>query len=248
KLVKTLRIIAKETQSCFLITKLGAYPNEDPYDDQVVPALPPSIRQELHHSLFFEPRPRKFRLMYRAPDAFKHYRIAHPPKRLSLDQESPSFLSEVIWNLENLEKLPLLTPEHFLQKDTVATQSAPLGWKEKLLENPTLHVTSYGLTFMTWRFKESIEGIHIILRTEPTERHFDLVQWKDHSYNIYNSVIDLHSFERLGGVPRGKGKYQGRGMRFDPAADGVRPFEEFIRFVHENPIPFRPVPRSPDEK
>ncbi len=122
------------------------------------------------------------------------------------------------------------------------------GWKEKLLENPTLHVTSYGLTFMTWRFKESIEGIHIILRTEPTERHFDLVQWKDHSYNIYNSVIDLHSFERLGGVPRGKGKYQGRGMRFDPAADGVRPFEEFIRFVHENPIPFRPVPRSPDEK
>jgi len=78
-----------------------------------------------------------------------------------------------------------------------------------------------------WQFIKSVEDVHKFLRYDPTARHFDLALWHDGTYNIYSSGIVLKTLKPLGGEERGRGAYQGKGMRFDPRHEGFLPFTEF---------------------
>ena len=117
-----------------------------------------------------------------------------------------------------------------------------------MLEPPKVFETSYGLTFIVWRFKPNVEDIFDILRSDDLYRDFDLVHWSDKegSYSIYNSHVDLSELKQFGGSERGTKRFKGRAMRFRPKFPGFLTDDEFLEMLIKNPdsLKFAPLPHA----
>lgn len=256
-LLVQLTHIAIQTHSCILLTKMNAKTIDDPeYPDleQIKPALARPFLDYLEEKsqFFFNKTIKTFHL---APKAWKIFdkeggsrieypdgcfKIARPVKVEPAEIEPPTFLQEIISNLKTLEQAPP-SPPTIPKPEIAALQPSELEWKDKLLEPPYILKTFYDLVVRVWRFKVHVEDVHPILRSDSTVRHFDLVEWYNKTYNIYNSTIDLSPLKKLGGEERGEGSFKGRGMRFDPNFEGFLAFKKFIQFLHDNPMPLHPL-------
>jgi len=258
-LIDQLATIALQTHSCILLMKMNAMTIEDPERPDVgklQPALafPFLDRLTAKPQFFFRQATRTFHLApkaWRVLDEEGRFRIEYPkgclkigrPAKLEpFEMEPPAFLQEVIRNLKALEQAPPSPPTIPEPELAVSTsQPVPPEWVDKLFEPPSIQETDYGLIFRIWHFKARVQGIYRFLQTEHTMRHFDLLIWYNGTYSIFNSEIDLSPLERVGGKKWDKGPFAGRSMYFHPDFEGFLAFKEFIRYLHKNPLPLRPL-------
>ena len=238
-----IRTVAEATGVSIIVTHPSAF-YDWRFTKRIVPWISESARAICKYRIYVSKPEKSFEL--EVVDTMI-IQVGQSSKRISPPRmkRTPNLfvLKRICTNLLNnagLTTLPLQTPALIVKAIPTAIwkQTYRSTIEERLEITPERVETFYGMVILIWRFNQRVKDVHTYLRSDATIRDLDLVRWSDHTYNIFNSKIDLHHLKSLGGQEKGTGLYKGAGMRFVPGDHGVKSFTTFLKYLTETFVAF----------